>query len=70
MANQPTPRDHTEDDHTVNEGQLGNPEPAKAHWPTLESDKRQDKMSNEKDASGTAKSTAPQQSREALRSKH
>lgn len=59
-----------EDEDTVNEEQLGNPEPGKAYWPTPKSDMRQDKMTNEKDASGTAKSTAPQQSREALRSKH
>lgn len=59
-----------EDDDVVNEEQLGNPEPGKAHWPVPEDDVKQDKMSSDKDASGTAKSTAPQQGREAMRRKH
>ncbi len=62
--------DTRKDDSTVNEEQLGNPEPAKAHWPLPEEDDRQDKMPSDRDASGTAKSTAPQQSREAMRRKH
>jgi hypothetical protein len=66
--------DDIPDDKTVNEEQLGNPEPAKAHWPEDLSreatpEENSDTYDKRKTAAGAAPETAPVQGREVLRTK-
>lgn len=64
-----------EDDTSVNDDQLGNPEPAKAHWPsedpvhTRKREEHADSYDARKTAAGAAKPAAPQQARDVLRSR-